>query len=95
MNFLITGGAGFIGSHLAEKLISRGDQVVILDSLSTGSISNLSGIREKIKFEEGNVLEPIQEETYFYKFQKPEAYAIQQVYTKDKSLDEIVRPHHK
>ena len=39
----------------------------------------------------GNVLEPIQEETYFYKFQKPEAYAIQQVYTKDKSLDEIIR----
>jgi len=43
---------------------------------------------------QGNVLEPIQEETYFYKFQKPEAYAIQQVYTKDRSLDEIVRPRH-
>jgi UDP-glucose 4-epimerase len=57
VKYLITGGAGFIGSHLAEKLISRGDQVVILDSLSTGSISNLSGIREKIKFEEGNVLD--------------------------------------
>lgn len=42
----------------------------------------------------GNVLEPIQEETYFYKFQKPEAYAIQQVYTKDRSLDEIVRAKH-
>ncbi len=42
----------------------------------------------------GTVLEPIQEETYFYKFQKPEAYAIQQVYTKDRSLDEIVRPRH-
>ncbi len=44
--------------------------------------------------DEGNVLEPIQEETYFYKFEKPEAYAIQQVYTKDRSLDEIVRPRH-
>jgi 5-deoxy-glucuronate isomerase len=44
--------------------------------------------------DEGNVLEPIQEETYFYKFEKPEAYAIQQVYTKDRSLDEIVRPKH-
>ncbi|MCF7568797.1 5-deoxy-glucuronate isomerase [Sabulilitoribacter arenilitoris] len=43
---------------------------------------------------EGNVLEPIQEETYFYKFEKLEAYAIQQVYTKDRSLDEIVRPRH-
>jgi len=44
--------------------------------------------------DEGNVLEPVQEETYFYKFEKPEAYAIQQVYTKDRSLDEIVRPRH-
>jgi 5-deoxy-glucuronate isomerase len=46
---------------------------------------------ERILDSKGNVLEPIQEETYFYKFQKQEAYAIQQVYTKDKSLDEIIR----
>ncbi len=49
---------------------------------------------ERIVDADGKVLEPIQEETYFYKFQKPEAYAIQQVYTKDRSLDEIVRPQH-
>ena len=49
---------------------------------------------ERILDNDGNVLEPIQEETYFYKFQKPEAYAIQQVYTKDKSLDEIVKARH-
>lgn len=49
---------------------------------------------ERILSDDGTVLEPIQEETYFYKFQKPEAYAIQQVYTKDRLLDEIVRPHH-
>ena len=49
---------------------------------------------ERIIDEAGIVLEPIQEETYFYKFQKPEAYAIQQVYTKDRTLDEIVRPRH-
>lgn len=49
---------------------------------------------ERIVDESGKVLEPIQEETYFYKFQKPEAYAIQQVYTKDRLLDEIVRPRH-
>lgn len=42
----------------------------------------------------GNVLEPVQEETYFYKFEKPEGYAIQQVYTKDKSLDEMVKARH-
>lgn len=40
MRFLITGGAGFIGSHLAERLLGRGDHVVLLDNLSTGSIEN-------------------------------------------------------
>ena len=49
---------------------------------------------ERIVDDKGTVLEPIQEETYFYKFQKLEAYAIQQVYTLDRSLDEIVRPQH-
>ena len=57
MRYLITGGAGFIGSHLAEKLITRGDQVVVLDNLSTGSASNLSGIIGKIKFEQENILD--------------------------------------
>ena len=59
MKYLITGGAGFIGSHLAEKLIARGDRVVIFDNLSTGSDSNLSGIKEKIKFEEGDILDKV------------------------------------
>jgi UDP-glucose 4-epimerase len=57
VRYLITGGAGFIGSHLVEKLIFRGDQVVVLDNLSTGSASNLSEIKEKIKFEQGNILD--------------------------------------
>ena len=59
MKYLITGGAGFIGSHLAEKLIARGDQVVIFDNLSTGSASNLSGVKEKIKFEQGDILDKV------------------------------------
>jgi UDP-glucose 4-epimerase len=59
MKYLITGGAGFIGSHLAEKLIARGDQVVIFDNLSTGLDKNLSGINKKINFEEGNILEKV------------------------------------
>jgi UDP-glucose 4-epimerase len=41
MRFLITGGAGFIGSHLAERLIQRGDHVSVLDNLSTGSLDNI------------------------------------------------------
>jgi UDP-glucose 4-epimerase len=59
VKYLITGGAGFIGSHLAERLISRGDQVVIFDNLSTGSASNLSGIKDRIVFEQGNILDNV------------------------------------
>ena len=40
MRVLITGGAGFVGSHLAEVLLERGDEVFILDNLSTGAIEN-------------------------------------------------------
>ena len=57
MKYFITGGAGFIGSHLAEKLIARGDQVIVIDNLSTSSAINLSGIKEKITFQEGNILD--------------------------------------
>jgi nucleoside-diphosphate-sugar epimerase len=45
MKILITGGAGFIGSHLAEQLLARGDEVHILDDLSTGSIENIALIK--------------------------------------------------
>jgi UDP-glucose 4-epimerase len=45
MNVLITGGAGFIGSHLAEELLSRGDDVYIIDNLSTGSLKNIETIK--------------------------------------------------
>jgi len=57
VKYLITGGAGFIGSYLTEKLIVRGDQVVIFDNLSTGSANNLFSIKDKIKFEQGNILD--------------------------------------
>jgi UDP-glucose 4-epimerase len=57
VKYLVTGGAGFIGSHLTEQLISRGDQVVILDNLSTGLSENLSTIKNKVEFEQGNILD--------------------------------------
>ena len=59
MKYLITGGAGFIGSHLAESLIATGNQAVVFDNLSTGSINNLVGVSEKIKFEQGNILDKV------------------------------------
>lgn len=44
MRYLVTGGAGFIGSHLCEALVSRGDAVVVLDNLATGASRNLGGV---------------------------------------------------
>lgn len=50
MRVLITGGAGFIGSHLAEAYLENGDEVYIIDDLSTGSLDNISGLKEKPSF---------------------------------------------
>lgn len=47
---LVTGGAGFIGSHLVERLIERGDRVTVVDDLSTGRLSNLHAVLERIEF---------------------------------------------
>jgi UDP-glucose 4-epimerase len=57
VKYLITGGAGFIGSHLVEKLIARGDVVVVLDNFSTGLADNLSGIKDKIELKHGDILD--------------------------------------
>jgi UDP-glucose 4-epimerase len=51
MKYLITGGAGFIGSHLADALIARGDRVTIIDDLSTGSIRNIAHLRRLESFQ--------------------------------------------
>jgi UDP-glucose 4-epimerase len=59
VNYLITGGAGFIGSHLIERLLSRGDGVTILDNLSTGSKTNLKGFETQVKFLQGNILDHV------------------------------------
>src|SRR6266550_433728 len=51
MRVLITGGAGFIGSHLSEAYLNRGDEVIVLDDLSTGSIDNIRHLRKHSRFQ--------------------------------------------
>jgi UDP-glucose 4-epimerase len=55
MRAFITGGAGFIGSHLADALIARGDNVTILDNMSTGSQANISHLDGKITIHTGDI----------------------------------------
>ena len=58
---LVTGGAGFIGSHLTEALLARGDSVVVLDVLSTGRLGNLDAVRDhpSFRFVHGSVLDEL------------------------------------
>jgi UDP-glucose 4-epimerase len=51
MRALLTGGAGFVGSHLAEALLDRGHQVIVLDDLSTGSMDNIVPLKSRPGFE--------------------------------------------
>jgi UDP-glucose 4-epimerase len=53
--YLITGGAGFIGSHLAESLVGRGDSVRVLDNFSSGRRENLAAVSEKVEVLEGDI----------------------------------------
>jgi nucleoside-diphosphate-sugar epimerase len=55
MKFLVTGVAGFIGSHVAERLVARGYEVVGLDNLSTGRLANLAGFDDEIIFRRGDI----------------------------------------
>lgn len=59
MKILITGGAGFIGSHLSERLIAEGHELTVLDDLSTGRLENLSAIKgsNALRFVEGDILD--------------------------------------
>ncbi len=50
MRYLITGGAGFIGSHMADHLIGRGDEVIAMDDLSTGSLRNVAHLEREPRF---------------------------------------------
>jgi UDP-glucose 4-epimerase len=55
MRYLVTGGAGFIGSNTVDELVRRGHDVVVLDDLSAGKIANLSDVKTKIKFIQDSV----------------------------------------
>lgn len=55
--FLVTGGAGFIGSHIAASLVERGDRVRVLDNLSTGFRSNLEGLGDAVELVEGDLVD--------------------------------------
>jgi UDP-glucose 4-epimerase len=54
----VTGGAGFIGSHLCDALVALGAEVSVIDDLSTGSEENLEAIRQRIRFVQGSILDP-------------------------------------
>lgn len=58
MRTLVTGGAGFIGHHLVRCLLARGDQVNVIDDLSTGNGSRLAPFRDGVTFLEGSILDP-------------------------------------
>jgi nucleoside-diphosphate-sugar epimerase len=55
MRYLVTGGAGFIGSNIVDELVSRGQEVRVLDDLSSGNERNLAGVRDKIDLRVGNI----------------------------------------
>jgi len=54
-NYLVTGGAGFIGSHVSEALVRRGDRVRVVDNLSTGKRANLAQLGDAVEFVEGDL----------------------------------------
>ena len=56
MKYIVTGGAGFIGSNIVKKLVSRGDHVIVIDNLNTGNEENLASIKDKIIFFKDSIL---------------------------------------
>ncbi len=57
--FLVTGGAGFIGSHIVARLVSEGHRVRVLDNLCAGSLANLADFGNSVEFQEGDLRDPL------------------------------------
>lgn len=58
LNILVTGGAGFIGSNLVDVLVSNGHKVIVYDNLSSGNMSNLKQVENRIQFVKGDIRDP-------------------------------------
>jgi len=56
LKYIVTGGAGFIGSNIVKKLVSRGDHVIVIDNLNTGNEKNLESVKDKISFFNDSIL---------------------------------------
>src|SRR3989344_6294205 len=65
---LVTGGAGFIGSHLVERLISNGEKVIVIDDLSNGMKKNLERVKDKITFYKRSITGDLNDLFEKYKF---------------------------
>jgi len=57
MKYVVTGGSGFIGSHITKKLVERGDIVTVIDNMNTGKEKNLESVMNKINFVKGDILD--------------------------------------
>ena len=57
MKYVVTGGAGFIGSHITKKLVERGDVVTVIDNMNTGKKKNLESVISRINFVRGDILD--------------------------------------
>lgn len=93
MKYVVTGGAGFIGSHITEKLVERGDAVTVIDNLKTGKEKNLESIKEKIKFVKGSILDIklLEEITYNVDgiFHQAALASVQESFTKPDEYNEV------
>ena len=63
--FVITGGCGFIGSHLVDHLIKENHKVIVLDNLSTGRLENIKNFKDKLNFYKVDIKDKKKIEKYF------------------------------